>query len=92
MPLGSLHQADHSIQKGFSGIRSNSDFDDVGEHARATGDCAAVASGLAHDRSRLAGNGGFVHRRSAFDDLPVTRDQLPSLDNNEISLAQLLGR
>ena len=60
------------------------------KHARAPGHRAAVAAGLTHDGSGFAGDGRFVHGRGTLDDLAVTRDNLSSLNNNEISLTQLL--
>ncbi len=46
----------------------------VGQDAGAAGDRAPVAARLADDRGGLAGDGGFVHRGRALDDLTVGRE------------------
>ena len=76
------------LSPGFGG---DADLDLVGEHARAAGDGAAVAAGFADDRRGFAGDGRFVHRRRAFDDLAVGGDELAGLDDDDIALAERLG-
>ena len=59
--------------------------DPVREHGRAAGDGAAVATGLADDRSRLTGDRGLVDRRDALDDVSVPGDHLAGLDHDAVA-------
>ena len=71
LPLRAFDQRDHAVQETFAGIDGDADFDLVGEHARAAGDGAAVAAAFADDGRGFAGDGGFIHRGRAFDDIAV---------------------
>ena len=66
-PLGALDEGDHAVQEGLAGLLRDLDDDAVREHARAAGDRAAVAAGLADDGRRLAGDRGLVDGGDALD-------------------------
>ena len=70
------------------------DFDDdaVGQHSRAAGDAGAVAAGLANHRGRFAGDGRFVDRGDAFDDLAVAGNDLAGFDDHAIAGLQTRWR
>ena len=59
------------------------------EHARAAGDRAAVAAGLADHRRRLAGDRRLVDRGDALDHGAVAGDQLAGLDDHDVAAVQL---
>ena len=59
--------------------------DAVGEDAGAAGHAGAVAAGLADHRGRFAGDGRFVDRGHAFDDLAVAGDHLAGLDQHDVA-------
>ena len=61
------------------------------EHARAAGDRAAVAAGLADDRGRLAGDRRLVDRGDALDHGAVAGDDLARLDDHDVAAVQLGG-
>ena len=66
-PRGALHQRDHAVQERLPGLLRDLDHDPVREHARAAGDRAAVAAGLADHRRRLAGDRRLVDRGDPLD-------------------------
>ena len=78
--MAPFDQGDHAVQEGIAGIGGDLHDDAVGEDARAAGHAGAVAAGLADDRGRLAGNGRFVDRGHAFDDLAVAGNHLAGDD------------
>src|ERR1035437_253632 len=84
-------QRNHAIQKTFAGIDRNANFDLVGQHARAAGDGAAVAAALTDDRRGFAGDGRFVHRGRALDDVAVGRNDFAGMHENDIAFAQAVG-
>ena len=71
--------------------RRDAHLDPVGDHLGAAGDGGAVAAGLADDGRRLARDGGFIHRRDAFDDFAVGGNQLAGAHSHDIALAQFAG-
>ena len=85
-PRGALDERDHAVEEGVTGLLGDLDDDLVGEHARAAGDGAAVAAGLADHRGRLAGDGRLVDRGDALDHRAVARDQLAGLDDDDVAL------
>ena len=90
-PLGSLDQRDHAIEEGVPGLLGDFHDDPVGGHARATGDGAAVAAGLADHRRGLARDGRLVDRRDPLGDGAVAGDQLARLDHDHVAASQLRG-
>ena len=50
-PRGALDERDHPVEERLPGLLRDLDHDPVREHARAAGDRAAVAAGLADDRA-----------------------------------------
>ena len=70
------------------GSRRDAHHQPVGDDAGAAGDRRAVAAGFADDRRGLAGDGGFVDRGDALDDLAVGGDQVAGLDEDEVADAQ----
>ena len=76
LPLGAFDERDHPVEERLAGIGRDLHADPVGQHLRAAGHRRAVAARLADDRRRLAGDGAFVHRRDALDDVAVGRNHL----------------
>jgi hypothetical protein len=70
-------------------LRRDADDDAVARDARAAGDGAAIAAALADDRRGFAGDGGFVDRRDALDDLAVGGNQIARRANDEVADLQL---
>jgi len=64
----------------------------VGEHPGAAGHRAAVPASLANNRRGFPGNGRFIHRRGAFDNLAVRGDHLSGLDHEDIVFTERLRR
>ena len=62
--------------------------DPVGEHPGAAGDRGPVTARFADDRGRLAGDGRLVDAGDAVDDIPVARDDLPGLHDDDVALPQ----
>ena len=50
-PRGALDERDHAVEERLAGLLGDLDDDAVREHARAAGDGAAVAAGLADHRA-----------------------------------------
>ena len=65
--VGALDERDHAVQEAVPRLLGDLDHDPVRQHARAAGDRAAVAAGLADHRRRLARDRGLVDRRDALD-------------------------
>ena len=94
-PRGALDQRDHPIQERLAGLLGDFHDDLIGGHARAAGDRAAIAAGLADHRRRLAGDRRLVDRRDALDHRAVAGDQLARGDDHDVAARQLgrgLGR
>ncbi len=87
-----LDEGDHAVDEGLAGLGRDLDDDPVGEDLRTARDGRAVAARLADDRGGLAGDGGFVHRGDAFDDVTVARDDVPGLAHHQVADAQLRTR
>ena len=88
LPLGAFDQGDHAVEKGFAGVGGDAHDEPVGEDARAAGDALRSPPALADDRGALAGDGAFIDRGDAFDDLAVRGDQIARLDQDDIALAE----
>ena len=88
LAIGPLHQGDHAVQEGLAGLGRDLDHDAVGEDGRPAGDRRAISAGLADDRGGLPGDGRFVHRGHAFDDLAVRGDVVPGLADDPVTLDQ----
>jgi hypothetical protein len=71
LPLGAFDHGDHAVDEGLAGIDGDAHDQPVGQHARAAGHGREVAAGFADHRRRFAGDGAFVDRGHAFDDLAV---------------------
>ena len=84
-PLGALDERDHAIEERLARLLGDLDHDAVREHARAAGDRAAVAAGLADHRRRLAGDRGLVDRGDALDHRAVAGDHLAGLDDDDVA-------
>ena len=87
--VGALDQRDHAVEEALARLLGDLDDDPVGEHARAAGDRAAVAAGLADHGRGLAGDRGLVDRGDALDHGAVAGDQLAGLDDHDVAAAQL---
>ena len=88
-PLGALDEGDHAVEERLPGLLGDLDHEPVREQPGAAGDRRAVAAGLADDGRRLAGDRRLVDRADAFDDLPVGRDDLARLDDDDVAAPQL---
>ena len=75
-------------RKPLAGVGGDADDQPVGEDARAAGHGAAVAAAFADDGRAFARDGALVHRRDAFDDLAVCRDDVAGFHQEQITLAQ----
>ena len=91
LPLGPFDQFDHAVHERLAGVGGHADRDLVGEHLGAAGDGRAVAAGFADHGGRFAGDGRFVDRGGAFDDLAVGGDQLAGRDDEHVALAERFG-
>src|SRR5213079_1124080 len=76
LPLGAFYQGDHAIQEGLSGIGGDFDSDLVGEASGASSYSRTVPSRFTNHRSRFAGDGRFIYRGYALDNLTITGNQL----------------
>ena len=92
LPLGAFDHRDHAVEEGLARIDGDADDDPVGQHAGAAGDGREVAARLADHRGRFAGDGRFVHRGHALDDLAVGRDGVTGVHHDDVALAQIVGR
>ena len=88
LAAGAFDELNHAVQKTFAGIGGDADFDFVREHARAAGDGAAVAAGLADDGRGFAGDGGFVHGGRAENDFAVGGNDFRGAHDHDIAFAQ----
>ena len=86
--LGALDHRDHAIEEAFAFPARDAHDDPVRQHARAAGDRREIAAGLAQHGRGFAGDGAFVDRRDAFDDLAVGRNDVVGLDEHQVALAQ----
>ncbi len=82
---GALDQRDHAVEEGRALRRGDAHLDPVGDDLRAAGHGRAVAAALADDRRRFAGDGGFIDRGDALDDLAIARDEIAGLDQHDIA-------
>ena len=88
LPLGALDERDHAVEEGLARIGGHLHADPVREHLRAARHRRAVAARLANDRRRFAGDGAFIDRRDAFDDLAVGGNHLAGRDPDDVALAE----
>ncbi len=84
-PRRALDERDHAVEEALARELRDLDDDPVREHLGAAGDRAAVATGLADDRGRLAGDRRLVHRGDALDDRSVAGDELARLDHDDVA-------
>src|SRR6185369_17197010 len=89
LALGTLDQADHTVQEGLAGLGRDAHLDPVRQHLRSGGDRGAVTAGFADHGRRLAGDRRLVHRGDAFDDLAVARDEFAGGHHQVVTGAQL---
>ena len=89
LPRRAFDQRDHAVEKSFAGIRSDLDLDVIAKNARAAGDGGTIASGFANHGSGFAGDGGFVDRRDAFDNLAVAGNEFSGSDRNQVAGTEL---
>src|SRR5205814_634313 len=61
-------------------------------YTRAAGDCAAVATRFADDRSALTRDDGFVHGGDALHDFAVAGDNVARLAEDQVAGPQLRCR
>ncbi len=88
LPFGPFDQLDHAVHERLAGVGGDADRDLVGEHLGAAGDGRAVAARFADHRRGLAGDGRFVDRGGALDDLAVGGNRLAHGDDEDVALAQ----
>ena len=87
---GPFDQGDHAIEERLAGAGRDLHHDAVGKDPRAAGHAGAVAAGLADHGGRFAGDGRFVDRGHAFDDLAVAGNHFARDDLDHV--ARLQGR
>ncbi len=92
LALGALDEGDHPVEEALARVRAHPHPDPVREHGRAAGDGGSVAAGFADDRRGLAGDDRFVDGGGALDHLAVAGDDLARHDDDDVALAQGLGR
>ena len=92
LPVGALDQRDHAVEERLSALGRDTYHDPVREHPGSASDRRSIASRFPDDRRRLAGDGRFVDRGDALDDLAVGGDQVVGLADDDVSLVQLGGR
>ena len=90
-PLGPLDERDHPLEERLAGLLRDFDDDLVGGHARAAGDGAAVAAGLADHGRGLAGDRGLVDGGDALDHGAVAGDQLARGHDHDVAARELGG-
>lgn len=69
--------ANHLIQKAFALLAGNPDHKIIRKDGGAAGNGASIAAALPDYRGRFPGDGAFVHRCRALNDLPIGGDLLP---------------
>ena len=89
---GAFDHRDHAIEEGLARIARDAHDQPVRQHAGTPGDRREVAAGLAQHGRRLAGDRALVDGGYAFDHLAVGGNGLPGLDEEEVALAQAVGR
>ena len=67
-------------------------LDPIGKNRGSSRHRRAVAAGLANDGSGLAGNRRLIDRSHALDDFAVAGNEIPSLDENDVSNPQIERR
>ena len=88
LAFGPFDQFDHAVHERLAGVGGHADRDLVGEHLGAAGDGRAVAAGLADHGGRFAGDGRFVDRGGAFDDLAVGGNHLADRHDEHVAFPQ----
>src|SRR5208283_3428961 len=91
LAVGAFHEGDHAVEEGLSRLGGDLDDDAVGEHPGASGDGGPVTARLPDDGRRLSGDGRFVDRGDAVDDLAVGGDQVSGLADDEVAPGELRG-
>ncbi len=90
-PLGALDERDHAIEERLARLLGDFHDDLIRGHARAAGDRAAVAAGLADHGRGLARDRRLVDRRDALDHGAVAGDQLPCGYDHDVAARELGG-
>ena len=88
LPLGAFDERDHPVEERLARIDRDLHPNPVREHLRAAGHGGAIAARLADDRRRFAGDGAFVDRRNALDDVAVGGDHLAGRDSHDVPFAE----
>jgi hypothetical protein len=76
-----FHKRNHAVEKAVPLVHRHANDNPVAEHSRAAGDRAAIATALANDGGRLAGD------RQASSTLAIPSITSPSAGNGVASLA-----
>ncbi|CCJ97369.1 hypothetical protein BN130_3965 [Cronobacter malonaticus 507] len=74
--LGALDHRNHTVKERLAGVDAALDNQPVGENTRAAGHRGEIAARFTDNRRGFAGNGALIHRRAAFDDFAVARDNI----------------
>ena len=77
LTLRAFDEGDHFVEKCFTRIRGDADFDLIGQNFGAASNGAAIAAGFANDRGAFAGDDGFVNSGDAFDDFAIAGIRSP---------------
>jgi len=81
-------QRDHLVEEALTRLGRDLDHDVVGEDTSAASHARMIAARLPDHGSTLAGDCRLVDPGHALDDLSVGRDDLPCLDQHEITGAE----
>ena len=90
-PLCAFDESDHPVDERVTGVARHPHDEPIGEHPRAAGHGAEVATGLAQYGRGLARDRALVNGRHAVDRLAVRGDRILGLDQHQVVDAQRLG-
>lgn len=82
--LGTLHHADHALDKASAARDARTHDEPIGENRRAARDVGEVSPGFTDDRRGLARNGRFVDGRDPRDHFAVAGNDVARKDENEV--------
>ena len=88
LPFRAFDKRDHAVEERLARLLRDVHDDAVGKHRGPAGNRAAVAAGFTDDRSRLAGDGGFVHGGHTFDNRAVGGDHVARLHDHTVAGGQ----
>ena len=88
---GAFNHGDHPVQEGVARLGGNPYYDAITDDPGSPGDGTAVSTAFPDNRRRFAGDGGFIHRCDALNNLPVGGNNVPGLTDKQIAYFQVIG-